>query len=159
MAVPLLDFVTGRARQALPFLKKAASEGLTPTQAISQLRELGGGGQTQRLLDIYAALQNRISLPRILRLVGETTTIPKDLHHLAETTINSNYQYVIATSVGGYPTPDFLTVTSSVPLSAAQIRAQGAFLFNSEEYSDLDLGPVEQSDIDITEANVADYAP
>lgn len=153
MAEPLLDFLTGRARAALPFLRYAAARNLPASIANDILRQLGGGLQTQRIGDIYAVLQNRANAERVARLTGENGIIPIDLHVASPNELSSNYQYVIQAVINNEATGDFLTVSSDIPLSPGQIRAQGVFLFNRSDYRDLELGPVVADDIQIVELN------
>lgn len=155
MAQPLLDFLTGSARRALPFLRSAAAKGLSANAAIAGLRQLDIGVQRQRVLDIYAVLQNRANPERIARLAGENTTIPVDVHTPAPVDIANPFQYVIEANIEGEATGDYLTVVSTVPLSPRQIREQGVFLFNGEDYRDLELGPLSTVDIQIIEANAS----
>lgn len=153
MAEPLLDFLTGRARAALPFLRYAAARNLPASIANDILRQLGGGLQTQRIGDIYAVLQQRANPERIARLSGENAVIPIDIHTVSPEQLSSNYQYVIRTDITTNQQEDFLTVSSDVPLSPGQIRQQGATLFNSGLYKDLELGTVLPDEIVIVELN------
>lgn len=155
MAQPLLDFLTGSARRALPFLKQYAKEGLSANAAASRLKLENAGIQRQKVLDIYAVLQNRANPERIARVTGENTTIPVEIHTPVPVDINSPFQYVVEANIEGQATGDYLTVVSTVPLSPRQIREQGVFLFNGEDYRDLELGPLSTVDIQIIEANAS----
>ncbi|HEX8799679.1 MAG TPA: hypothetical protein VF772_13765, partial [Terriglobales bacterium] len=134
-----------------------AARNLPASVAGDILRQLGGGIATQRLYDVYAALQQRTSIAQVQRLVGENGIIPYELHNVAKTTIGSNYQYVVRTDITANQQEDFLTVSSDVPLSPGQIRVKGANLFNSENYKDEQLGFISPDEVVIVEANVADY--
>lgn len=132
MAMPLLDFITGRARQALPFLRAAAVRGDTPSAALASLKPLDLTFNRQRMLDVYAALQNRLDVARTLRLVGSSTPIPAELHDIAASNINSNYQYIVgAYSEEGIPL-GFLTVASSETLTRGEIEERAGILFATQ---------------------------
>lgn len=159
MAFPLLDFVTGRARAALPFLQGFARQGLSPTAAISALRELGGGGQTQRLLDIYAVFQKRATTERVARLVGPLNVVPRELHTAAPYSLVHNYQYVISVPNAETLQDDYLSVSSDVRLTPLQIRTIGVGLFNSEQYQGATPQIYTPEDITIVNFNVSQGAP
>ena len=153
MPEPLLDFITGRARAALPFLRKAAAAKVSPSAAADVLRAFGAGIQTQKLLDIYAVLQQRFSVAQVLRLVPETTPIPEDLHFEPPFDVNHNFEYVVAPTFSVGNPDDYLTVVSSVPLSPASIRALGAELGTEGGESDIQAGILAPEDISIIEIN------
>jgi hypothetical protein len=158
MAQPLLDFLVGRAKAALPFLRKAAKEGLTATAAIESLKALNLTFQRQRMLDVYAALQSRADVNQYIRLVGENTVLPEEAHHPAETNLNSNYQYVVGGVNAAGEDLGFATITSAVPLAAIEIRALGTGLLASGSYLEDVVTDLEVAYVTIEEANVSPTA-
>lgn len=135
MAQPLLDFLEGRARAFLPFLRTGAAAGVKATAVIDVLRAFGIPFTTQRVLDIYAALQNRADLPRYLRLVPQTIPLPPEAH-----TINvvyeqvADYNYLVSVFHPATGRQEYITVASDIALSQANIRAQVDALFSGEKY-------------------------
>lgn len=159
MAQPLLDFITGRARLALPYLRAAAKQGLSAAKAIDLLRPFNLTFNRQRMLDVYGVLLNRIDPSRVERLVGSATPFPVDLHTPAPTNINSNFQYVVSTLDLTSQEDEYLTVSSSVPLAADEIREMGALLFANGQYFENEQAPVRAGEVAIIEANVGQNVP
>jgi hypothetical protein len=159
MAVPLLDFLTGRAKAALPFLVASAEKGRTAAQAIAELAPLNLTFRRQAMLDVYAALTSAPTPTRIERLIGPDVPIPQNLHTTSPAPLGTNYQYVVSFESLVTENPDYLTVVSDVPLSIADIRELGAELANDELYKDLDLGFVEASDVTVSRALVDNRVP
>lgn len=159
MNTPLLDFLEGRAKEALPFLRGAAARGLTPSQAIAELKPLNLTFQRQRMLDVYAALQNRIDPERIARLVGEDIPLPQELHNVSPVELGSNYQYVVGAFDDTGEPLGFVTVSSAVPLAPTAIRALAGGVFASDKELYLDEPQIPIAAIAIGEANVSPGAP
>ena len=159
MPQPLLDFLTGRARQALPFLRQLVSEGLEPTVIISELREYNLGFQTQRVLDVIAALYGRANVARWIRLVGANTALPPEAHTTNVAGQSTNYQYVVRVENAPVGVPEFLTVSSDIPLSWNSIQSKaliaaivsGPPKSEEEDFEDITFVPIE--------ANVSVAAP
>lgn len=155
MATPLLEFLEGRAKEALPYLRAAAAKGLTPTEAIKELTPLGLTFRRQAMLDVYAALQNRIDPERTARLVGQGVPIPQELHNVSPVDLGSNYQYVVgAYDVSGEPL-GYVTVSSNIPLSAERIRLKAGILFATGAEVYLEDPNIPIAAIAIGEANVS----
>jgi hypothetical protein len=154
MAERELSFLTGKAGEALPYLKGAAAEGLTPTAAIALLKGLNLTFNRQRMLDVYAALQARVDPERAARLVGQNVPLPQELHFTYPRQMSSDYEYVVE-AVDEFAEPiGYVTISSSVPLAANEIRARGGLLFVTQ--SELYLEEEQQipHSVSITEANV-----
>jgi hypothetical protein len=159
MAVPTLEFLTGRAKAALPFLVGAAERGLTPSQAIAELAPLNLTFRRQAMLDVYATLTSAPSPTRIERLIGANAPIPQNLHTTSPAPLGSNYQYQVSFGSLVTANPDYLTVTSDVPLSLAQIRELGAELGTKGGPSDVELGVISPDDVTVTKAYVDNRVP
>lgn len=130
MAQPLLDFLVGRARQALPYMRALAARGTQPGIALEILKEFELGFQRQQFLDVYAALRNKADLNRYLRVVPANVTLPPESHAIAVTELTSagrpvNFQYTLELENEPLEAPEFITVSSQVPLSQNQILALG----------------------------------
>jgi hypothetical protein len=154
MAQPLLDFLEGRARVALPFLRAAATAGVKVTAVIDVLRAFGLKFATQPILDIYAALQGRADIKRYLRIVPLTTTLPSEAHK-ANVVYNqiANYNYVIRVFHPDTMGTQYVVVASAVPLSQLQIRAKVDAMFATGERYKLTLEEYADSEVTIEEAN------
>lgn len=159
MATPLLDFLVGRAKEALPYLRGAAKQGLSAAAAIELLRPLNLTFRRQSMLDVYAALTNRIDPERTARFVGQTIPIPLELHNVSPVNLSTNYQYVVgATDETGEPI-GYVTVVSNVALAPVQIRTRAGLLFASEGELYLEEGSLPVTAVSIEEANVSPSAP
>lgn len=169
MAEPLLDFLAGRAKAALPFLRGAVAQGLNINQIINALQASGiGTFRRQSMLDIIAALQNRFDptnpkltrIARFMRLVPETTVLPPEAHTVNVVTAQgSNYEYVVRLQSEENPVPRYITVVSEIPLSAANVYAVSETTFYG--YAAVDQTPltIDPGDQTIIEANVSPTAP
>jgi hypothetical protein len=154
MAQPLLDFLEGRARVALPFLRAAANAGVKVTAVIDVLRAFGLKFATQPILDIYAALQGRADIRRYLRIVPPATTLPAEAH-AANVVYNQaeNYNYVIRVFNPALQHEQYVVVASAVPLSQLQIRAKVDAMFATGERYKLSLEEYSDAEVTIEEAN------
>jgi hypothetical protein len=159
VAQPVLEFLTGRARQALPYLRAAAAQGLSANAAIAALKAIPIALQRQKALDIYGVLLSRVSPERIIRLVGETTPIPIEFHSPAVRDQFSNYQYVVSTPNQLTDELAYLTVSSAVPLAGAEIRELGQQAFEGVGDSSIAGGFIEGQNITINEANIGGQVP
>ena len=160
MAEPLLDFLTGRAKAALPFLRGAVAQGLKPEQIIAALQASGiPTFRREVMLGIIAALENRADLARYLRIVPPTTPLPPEAH-----TVNvvynqtDNYQYGVKIVDPASPAPTWVTVVSAIPLSASNIRAV-AETMQTRYTQFIPNYDIESVDFQIIEANVKPTAP
>jgi hypothetical protein len=159
MAERELSFLTGRAGEALPYLKGAAAEGLTPTAAIALLKGLNLTFNRQRMLDVYAALQARVDPERAARLVGQNAPIPQELHFTPPQQMLANYEYVVE-AVDEFAEPiGYVTISSSVPLAANEIRARGGLLFVTQSEVYLEEEDQIPHAVTIVEANVNASVP
>jgi hypothetical protein len=159
MAQPLLDFLEGRARQVLPYLRKLVSQGLSSHDIQLILGEFGLGLRRTVLLDIIAALKGARDVGRYIRLVGENTPIPLEGHAVAPVNLSNNYSYLVEVENGPVTVPEFVTVTSAIPLSANQIFSVATGILasgDSGELSDRELAAVTLA---INEAQVSPSAP
>jgi hypothetical protein len=120
---------------------------------IDVLRAFGLKFQTQRMLDVYAALQGRADLERYLRIVPATTTLPYEAHTEAVYNIGTNYQYVVRVFNPALNNEQFVTVASEFPLSETQIRANVDAIFASGKKYEVPLDEYADADITIIEAN------
>jgi hypothetical protein len=153
MATPLLDFLTGRAKQALPTLKGAAARGLSPTAALAELVPLNLTFNRQRMLDVYAALQPAVAPERAFRLAGQNVPLPYELHNNPPQQMIHNFEYVVE-AVDEFSNPlGYLTVTSAVPLSGNEIRAQAGELFATQADEYLEEPGKKIDAVSIVEAN------
>jgi hypothetical protein len=166
MPTPLLDFLEGRAKSALPFLRAGVKQGQSATQIIANLAPLNLTFRRQAMLDVIAALQGKITPerkggiePPLTRLLGVNTPIPQDLHNPAVVNLNSNYQYVVNFAQEGVVTSDYLTVSSAVPLSIANIKLLGSLIANTGYLADVEAPQVSPTDVGVIEANVSPTAP
>jgi hypothetical protein len=153
MATPLLDFLTGRAKQALPILKGAAARGLSATAALALLVPEHLTFNRQRMLDVYAALQPAVAPERAFRLVGQNAPLPYELHNNPPQQMAHNFEYVVE-AVDEFAEPlGYLTVSSAVPLAGNEVRARAVQLFESqpEEYLEDPLKQI--GAISVVEAN------
>jgi hypothetical protein len=153
MAQPLLDFITGSARMALPFLRKAAAAGVKAGAVIDVLRAFGLKFSTQRMLDVYAALQGRADLSRYLRIVPPTVTLPYEAHTEAVFNMRTNYQYVVRVFNPATQNEQYVTVVSEFPLAEVQIRAEVDTIFATGQKYQVPLDEYTDSDVSIVEAN------
>jgi hypothetical protein len=110
------------------------------------------------MLDVYAALRGRADVNQYIRLVGETTTLPEEAHHPAETNLNSHYQYVVGGVNAAGEDLGFATITSVVPLAAIEIRALGTELFATGGYLEDVVSDLDVAYVTIEEANVSPTA-
>jgi hypothetical protein len=159
MAIPLLDFLEGRARQALPFLRSAAAKGLTATAALESIKGLTPTFNRQRMLDIYAVLQERADPEKLARLVGQNVPIPQELHTPSPAEMRSNYQYVVE-AIDEFAEPiGYVTISSAIPLSGADIRASAGLIFATQSELYLEEETQRASAVSIIEANVNASVP
>jgi hypothetical protein len=159
MAERELGFLTGRAARALPYLQGAAAEGLSPTAALAILAPLNLTFNRQRMLDVYAALQARVEPERAARLVGQNVPLPQELHFTYPRQMLSDYEYVVE-AVDEFLEPiGYVTISSSVPLAANEIRARAGLLFTTQSENYLEEEDQVPAAISITEANVNATAP
>ena len=154
MAQPLLDFLTGRARTALPFLRAGVAQGLSSSAIIAALQGQGLSFARQRMLDVIAALQGRADINRYIRLAGETTPLPPEAHTVSVTNLRTNYQYVVRAENPVTEDEYYVTVVSAVPLSVVQIRALADSAFLGTGDSSIDREEYDRSIVTIEEANV-----
>lgn len=164
MPQPLLDFLTGRARQALPYLRALAARGTQAGVALEILRSFDLGFQRQQFLDVYAALQNRADVNRYLRIVPPNTLLPPEAHTVAVTELTSqgrfvNYQYVLEVENEPLGAPEFITVSSQVPLSQNEILSLGTGVLNNPAAYDFSTDQLGKIQLSIAEANVSQRAP
>jgi hypothetical protein len=155
MAQPLLDFLTGRARAALPFMRKAVAAGVSAANALDVLRAFGVGFQTQAFYDVYNALLGRAKLPAYLRIVPDTTTLPYEAHAVNPVRQRTNYEYVIKIFHPPTGHQQYITVGSAVPLSVLQLKAQTDAIFASEAIYEVTREEYPDSEVTVIEANVA----
>lgn len=152
MAQPLLDFLTGRARAALPYLEALAARNVRTADVFAILQGFDLSFQRQRVLDLYATLQGRIDPERSARLVGAGNVIPDELTNVAPVKLRSNYQYLISATGAEATEPTFATVSSDVPLSANTIRLLASEVLTSDQEA-YKLGSfVNPSDVTIVRA-------
>jgi len=153
MAQPLLDFITGRARAALPFLRGAVAQGLAPTAIVEALRTQGLSFRAQAMYDVIAALQNRASVAQYLRLTPPTTPLPAEAHALSVVNLRANYQYVVSAVNAASGAEYDITVSSAVPLSRVQILAAADSAFLGSGNSAIGQREYEATTRSIIEAN------
>lgn len=159
VAQPLLDFLTGSARAALPFLRSQVLQGISANQIISNLKDYGLSFQRQRVLDVIAALRGYADLPKYLRLVGGNTPLPYEAHVINIASQQANYNYVLKNENAPEGIPEYITVSSVVPLSVNNILALGRQkIFDQSRYqaNAADLDKVTQT---ITEASASSRTP
>jgi len=135
MAQPLLDFITGRARAALSFLRGAVAQGLKATGIVDLLQSQGLSFRRQAMFDVIAALQNRASISQYLRITPPNTPLPAEAHALSVVNLRANYQYVVEAVNRISGAESYITVSSEIPLSQVQIQATADSVFLS--YHDL----------------------
>lgn len=153
MAQPLLDFLTGRARTALPFLRAGVNQGLSPTEIIASLQAQGiPTARRQTMLDIIAVLQGNAATRRTVRLLPPNEPIPAALHVTAVTNIKSLYQYTVRVTHPDLLTPQFLTVSSDVPLSRNNILADAQTMFTNGKYTQIEEDSYDLLDLQVFEA-------
>ena len=153
VAQPLLDFLTGRAKSALPFLRASAARGESSAQAIANLKGLDLTFNRQRMLDVYGALLNRTSPDRWFRLVGETTPLPVEAHTVAVTNLSNNFQYLLHAENTVTGDDYYVTVGSEFPLSKVQILALGDSTFTAPTRSGVTTEDYSQSVVTVLELN------
>ena len=153
MAQPLLDFIVGRARAALPFLRGLVAQALNPTAIVNRLQEQGLSFRRQAMFDLIAALQNRAGVAQYLRITPPNTPLPTEAHALSVVNLRSNYQYVVEAVNPISGAQSYITVSSEIPLSQVQIQATADSVFLS--YRDLGVreGEYELGSGRIIEAN------
>jgi hypothetical protein len=154
MAERELSFLTGRAAQALPTLQGAAAEGLTPTAALALLTPLNLTFNRQKMLDVYASLQARVDPERAARLVGQNVPLPQELHFTYPRQMISDYEYVVEAADEFAEPIGYVTISSSVPLAANEIRARAGLLFVTQSELYLEEENQIPHAVSITEANV-----
>lgn len=140
---------------ALPFLRGFASQKFTPTEALAALKPLDLTFNRQRMLDVYAVLQDRLDPERTGRLVGQNVPIPQDLHTTSPSTLSSNYQYVVEAFDEFGNVLGAVTVSSSVPLSVSEVRSRGGLLIASNEELYLEDENVVINSVSVVEANIS----
>lgn len=149
MAIPALDFLTGRAREALPFLRGAIARGLTNPEILALKGIEFPSFARQRMLDVIAVLRQLVPVragsptlfQRYLRLVPPTTTMPIESHAPSVTNLSSTYQYLVRADNLVTDEQIYITVSSAVPLSQVQINAVADSTFLSyEEFATGDRG-------------------
>jgi hypothetical protein len=155
MAQPLLDFLTGRARAALPFMRKAAAAGVTAANALDVLRAFGVGFQTQAFYDVYNALLGKATIKNYLRIVPETVTLPYEAHAVNPVRQRTNYEYVLEIFHPPTGHQQYITVGSAIPLSQLQLKAQADAIFSSEAVYEVEQAEYPDSEVTVIEANVA----
>lgn len=142
MATPALDFLTGRAREALPFLRGAIARGLSNAEILALKGIEFASFARQRMLDVIAILRQSVPVragsptlfQRYLRIVPPTTPLPIEAHAPSVTNLSSTYQYLVRADNLKTDEEFFITVSSAVPLSQVQINAVADTIF---------LGPTE----------------
>jgi hypothetical protein len=159
MAQPLLSFLTGRARAALPFIESGVARGLSPTKIIESLIGLTPLFRRQTMLDVIAALQGRADLPRWMRITPPSEPLPLAAHVVSPVDLRGNYQYVLKVDNAPFNVPPNITVNSAVSLSQEEIFDNGRrVLVQSEKY------PINEAEamliqFEITKATIAPSAP
>lgn len=158
MPQPLLDFLVGRARQALPYMRALAARGTNAGVALEILQQFDLGFQKQRFLDVYAALQNRADVNRYARLVGPNGILPPEAHTVAVTELTSNgqpvnYQYLLEVENGPIQAPEYITVSSQVPLSTNDIFSLGTSILSNPARYSLTQEELGQITLSLQEAN------
>jgi hypothetical protein len=159
MAIPELGPLPGRAGVALPFLRGAAKLGYSPARALQELITLGLSFRRQQTLDLYATLQGRADLERIARGIGENTVLPYDVHNEMQFKLGSNYQYVVEVEAPNLGTSEYITVSSAVRLTAAEIRRLAVRLATSGNYEGFHQFTTGEQYTVITEANRSPGVP
>lgn len=144
---------------ALPFLRGFAERGLTPSQAIAELKPLDLTFNRQRMLDVYAALQERTDPERLARLVGQDIPIPQDLHAPSVNKQSNNYQYEVGAFDENGDALGYVTVGSYVGLAGNQIRTLAMRLFTEDASIYLDRPKVPINSISIVSATVSNEVP
>lgn len=152
MAQPLLDFLTGRARAALPYLEALAARNVRTADVFAILQGFDLSFQRQRVLDVYASLQGRIDPERTARLVGQGNVIPDEFTNVAPVKIKNQYSYLVSTPNIHTGEKEYGTVGSDVPLSANTIRVLAVELFTINEHSRLEDQTVGTDQITIERA-------
>ena len=166
MPQPLLDFLEGRARQALPFLRAAAKTELTAVQILAEMRAFFPPGateplrlQTQRALDIIAALRSRADVNRWIRLAGPATVLPPEAHFRNIAPQRSTFQYVVQVQNAPGEIPEIMTVSSDIPLSWESIQHGALLLAFDESRYEVDLALLGNISFTAVEANVKKGTP
>ena len=154
MAQPKLEFLTGKARQALPFLRGFANAELSPTSALNLLKALNIPIRTQTVLDIYAALQNRADLNRYLRLVPPTEPLPAEAHTGAVAPQRNNFEYIIQVTHPASKVSQYVQIGSDIPLSRNAIESRVAAIFIGNEKYNISLEDYPDATVKIVEANI-----
>lgn len=155
MAQPLLDFLTGRARAALPFMRAAAAAGVKATNALDVLRAFGVGFQAQAFYDVYNALLGRAKLPAYLRLVPENVPLPYEAHFVNPAPQRNNYQYIVRVFHPPTQNEQHVAIVSDTALSQAQIFAATDELFAGETPYEVMAEQYPDAEKTILEASVA----
>lgn len=155
MAQPQLEFLTGKARQALPFLRGFARAELSPTSALNLLKALNIPIRTQTTLDIYAALQNRADITRYLRLVPPTQPLPTEAHTGAVAPQRNNFEYIIQVTHPATGVSQYVQIGSDIPLSQNAINSRVDAIFAGNEKYQIALEDYPDSTVQIVEANIA----
>jgi hypothetical protein len=159
MAQPFLEFLTGRARIALPYLRGASARGLTTSAALALLKELGIAIRTQTATDIYAALRGRANPEQYSRLIPSTEPLPYEAHGRNIQPQEENYQYVVEVFHPQTGNQQYIQFASAIPLSRNLIDARVEMIFAAGEKYAVTFEQLPDSSITIVEASTSLSAP
>lgn len=159
MAQPLLDFLEGRAKAALPFLRAGVAQGLSPTAIIASLEGKVETFRRQAMLDIIHALQGVYKLPQYLRITPKATPLAAEAHVTSPSAMDTNYQYVTKLDNPDLPAPIYITVVSDVPLSQIAIMGQAQLMYLGEKYGLAGIDEFQRSTVDIVSASINPSTP
>jgi hypothetical protein len=154
----MLEFLTGKARAALPILRGAAARGLSPGEALGLVESAGIRTFRTVIFDIYAALQGLASLAQYIRLQPLNEPLPYEAHSRNVQPQPQNYSYVVRVFHAPSNREQYMQFNSEVPLSPNQIGALTESRIAAKPY-EVSLEDLPDASIDIIEANTSLSAP
>ena len=142
----LIDQLTGRARQALPYIEQLVNQGVSANEILSQIQDLGFGVRRQIGLDIIGALRGKFTTQRATRLFGPNTPLPSDLYSPSPYNISANYNFRLKLVGAPQGEQQYINIVSATELSLNQIFAQAdAYLNRYQDSGEASFGAADVS--------------
>jgi hypothetical protein len=138
LGAEVLSALTGRARQALPFIISGVSQGLS-ANAIAQALTAGGMGMRRsRLLKIVQAARGNFATATIYRNTPAAEVPPSYIFFPSTTLMENPFAYILRVTerntVTGLLGTRHITVSSPVALSNDQIEAYAEKIYAQSLY-------------------------
>ena len=152
----LIDSLTGRARQALPYIQSLVNTTRSANEILTELTNLGFGIRRQTGLDIIGALRGKFTTQRASRLFGQNTPLPSDIYSQSPYNIRKNYNFRVKLTGAPAGEQQFINIVSDTELSLNAIFAQADTYLN--QYKDAGEASFGGSDVSYS-LDAAEFGP